>query len=483
MPSLSEISGQYELYTYLKDGTELCRMIGLLVKQRVLDGIIYRPNNISSLEEKNVSLFISFVETEFKVKSIFGAHGPQVFHKFADFFVVLKGLAILSGKIQRKFKISKFVSSGKKTEVGYEDTDYKSNMIQGYNEDNETKTNKIILVKDERGMKGLDYAINEMIGFNERFLKEVLEPLKTFEKKNTNHLLQRELFPVFKLNKVIALHEKLKHKFEKLPYAYTEIGNYFADVKNDFLVYCEISARMKVAMGFYADQISENEDVRQCVEKMEREIKQTLADPNTFKGIKELAQEIMHYALKWPILVNAIQKKAEKERTKKVAQEARRAYSVVSDVMKHVDMVSSDYLTAQAMRDLSEQIKNFPYEDLTQFGALKQELNGVEFAQGANPEIQDFMKVDLLIFAEYVLVVQLKAKKEYKAGYWGRVTEYELQEKERMFIKDYRVKEFDSIIIQPRGKDMKVMWVKSFHEGRVDQAKSFLLRFGFSLYR
>ena len=144
MPSLGEIRTQFQLYTYLKDGTELCRMIGLLTRQRVLDGIIYRPNNISSLEEKNVSLFINFVETEFKVKSIFGAHGPQVFHKVANFFVVLSGLAKLSREIQRRFKIPRFESSGKKTEVGYEDTDYKSNMIQGYNEGDENRTNKIV---------------------------------------------------------------------------------------------------------------------------------------------------------------------------------------------------------------------------------------------------------------------------------------------------------------------------------------------------
>ena len=85
VPSLSEITTEYELYTYLKDGTELCRMIGLVARGRVLEGIVYRPNNISSLEEKNVSLFIIFVETEFNVKSIFGAHGSQVFHKFANF--------------------------------------------------------------------------------------------------------------------------------------------------------------------------------------------------------------------------------------------------------------------------------------------------------------------------------------------------------------------------------------------------------------
>ena len=109
VPSLSEITNEWELYKYLKDGTELCRMIGLVARGRVLEGIVYWPNNISSLEEKNVSLFINCAETEFKVKSIFGAHGPQVFHKFANFWVVLNGLATLSREIQKKFKIKKFV--------------------------------------------------------------------------------------------------------------------------------------------------------------------------------------------------------------------------------------------------------------------------------------------------------------------------------------------------------------------------------------
>ena len=54
---------EYELYTYLKDGTELCRLIGLLTTGQVLVGIIYRPNNITTLEEKNISLFLSHVDT------------------------------------------------------------------------------------------------------------------------------------------------------------------------------------------------------------------------------------------------------------------------------------------------------------------------------------------------------------------------------------------------------------------------------------
>ena len=42
VPNLSEIRTEFELYTYLKDGTELCRAIGLATQGRVLDGIFYR---------------------------------------------------------------------------------------------------------------------------------------------------------------------------------------------------------------------------------------------------------------------------------------------------------------------------------------------------------------------------------------------------------------------------------------------------------
>ena len=41
-------------------------MIGLLTKGRVPERIVYRTNNISTLEEKNIALFISIVSEEFK---------------------------------------------------------------------------------------------------------------------------------------------------------------------------------------------------------------------------------------------------------------------------------------------------------------------------------------------------------------------------------------------------------------------------------
>ena len=133
MPSLADIRTEYELYTYLKDGTELCRMIGLVTTGQVLQGIIYRPNNISTLEEKNISLFLSHVEKELKLSDLFGReNGSQALHKFSNFHIVISGLAKVSEKIQKRDRdIRSFHSSGKATVFSYqtkkEEDEYKVN--------------------------------------------------------------------------------------------------------------------------------------------------------------------------------------------------------------------------------------------------------------------------------------------------------------------------------------------------------------------
>ena len=38
----------------------------------------------------------------------------------------------------------------------------------------------------ERGLKGLDYAIDEMIEFNKIVLNQVFLPMKTYENRNVN---------------------------------------------------------------------------------------------------------------------------------------------------------------------------------------------------------------------------------------------------------------------------------------------------------
>lgn len=42
VPSLAEIRNEEGLYNYLKDGTELCRVIGIVTRGQLLEGITYR---------------------------------------------------------------------------------------------------------------------------------------------------------------------------------------------------------------------------------------------------------------------------------------------------------------------------------------------------------------------------------------------------------------------------------------------------------
>ena len=42
VPSLAEIQSKEGLYNYLKDGTELCRVIGTVTNGQLPEGIIYR---------------------------------------------------------------------------------------------------------------------------------------------------------------------------------------------------------------------------------------------------------------------------------------------------------------------------------------------------------------------------------------------------------------------------------------------------------
>ena len=53
-------------------------MIGLLTTGSIPEGIIYSPNNVFALEEKNISLFLSSAEDVLKLPKLFGAHGSKV---------------------------------------------------------------------------------------------------------------------------------------------------------------------------------------------------------------------------------------------------------------------------------------------------------------------------------------------------------------------------------------------------------------------
>ena len=133
--------------------------------------------------------------------------------------------------------------------------------------------------------------------------------------------------------------------------------------------------------------------------------------------------------------------------------------------MKHADLVASDFLTDRAMNELCGLIQELPYDDLKELGALKHEVNEVDFSQGTRFEFP--MKVDLLLFEEHLLVVELK--QNYGAK------EVEHKDKDRVFLKSYKVQEFDSIRYLVNGKDT-LLYVRNYRCEKIIQEKSFTLK-------
>ena len=463
VPSLSEIRTEYELYEYLRDGSELCRMIGVVTEKRILDGIVYRVNNIATLEEKNISLFLNVVEQKLGLPRVFGGHGSKVLQKFATFYVALLGLSRVSEKIEKMYKIPKFHCSRRKTAVYFEDNNYKANEIQGYREADYEQSLDILGIK--MSPTSLDQAIEVMISCNARFLTKILEPLKHCEERNTNDLLKREFFQAFQLEKLIELHENIRYQFEKLEYSYIEIGKIFEEVKDDILIYSNIGAQMMIAMGFFADQMSENEDAIKAVKELEK---------REDISIKELAQSIPHYAMKFPPVLESVRFWAYQERRTHVEPEARKAHQLIVDIVDQTKRVSADFQYSAAMQKYVEEIHGI--DEFSQFGVLVKEVNDVEFSLGSHGD--NFKNVDLLITDECVIVLDLKVKVLYKRGIFGNVKRVLLpDQKERIFAHCFQIKYFDQIVCRKKDEtNLRFLWVKRIKDLRIDETNSFALK-------
>ena len=111
-------------------------------------------------------------------------------------------------------------------------------------------------------------------------------------------------------------------------------------------------------------------------------------------SINELAQMITQRAMRWPLLLEAVSRRAYKERRTDVEQEARKAHQMVLDVFKQMEQVSADCQYKEAMREFAEEVNGC--DDLTQYGVLVQIVKEVGFVQGVLGE--NFKEIELLIF-------------------------------------------------------------------------------------
>ena len=101
-----EVVHLFNWFFLLKDGTELCRIIGLLTEKKVSEEIVYSTKNVSNNEEKNITLFLETVERTTGLKDLFGSLGSKALRKMIFFPRVLSGLASLSNKLLNKQIVS-----------------------------------------------------------------------------------------------------------------------------------------------------------------------------------------------------------------------------------------------------------------------------------------------------------------------------------------------------------------------------------------
>ena len=335
-PGLNEISSEYELYQYLKDGTELCRVIGLITYQKqTLEGIIYRTNSISDLDEKNIKLFIKFVESELKIQNVFGSHQEQVFRKFENFYKVLDGLSKISRHVEKKINIPGFDCVNKRQSAAYDiEDDYEINHVydQLY-DDNERIDQLYVKYIKCKDATDLYEAINELSKVNKSYLNRVLKNLKNnFVDKNTNLLLERHFFPSLRIEELITLHQDIDVEFEHMKVSFVRVGTIFENFRDRFLIYCCVCAKMKTLQEFLADQIANNIDIRTNIADLEKAaVKRALIKDARFLRypycpfftnlyfrdvyrIQELIEMIPQHIMRYPLLIQQIQIFAEKEK-------------------------------------------------------------------------------------------------------------------------------------------------------------------------
>merc|ERR1711962_257305 len=153
-------------------------MIGVVTKGTVLENITYRTNNISTLEEKNIGLFLTHVAThdslQLKRENVFKGQNEKVFHKFENFHIALAGLAMISAKLEKKIKVPKFEAKSKSTEKTSYDDIGNNDIYENGGGDEEMEIydqqySEQVYDAGNTAPQGLDNAVKELVDFNNSF--------------------------------------------------------------------------------------------------------------------------------------------------------------------------------------------------------------------------------------------------------------------------------------------------------------------------
>ena len=329
---------------------------------------------------------------------------------------------------------------------------------------------------------GLDFAVSELLDFNNSFLSKVLENIKrNFDTKTTNELLEREFFAKLRIDDLLQLHRKLKERLDLLSHSYIEIGNIFDELKDDFLIYCNITTQLRVSLEFLCDQMAENEEVRTCIKKLEDAAKQAngqLEDPGPHE-IRELVAMLPQHVMRYHMVIGNIQKQASKSSRKTdIEREARRAANIMKNMTQHMDQVSRDYKYISAMEEFQKEIYDLPYSNLHMFGNLNAELRDVMLSQDG--EMGPFKPFHLLVFNEDILALEITTTEvnSQQTNFFRVPKKVKIEEKK--FSKSYKIRDFDVVSaknVGHRSRARVLLQVNAFKNSKIDKEKSFTLRF------
>ena len=232
---------------------------------------------------------------------------------------------------------------------------------------------------------------------NNNYLEDCLiNILINFVNKNTNTLLKDKFFPELKIQELTDLHRNLREDLKIVEVDFKKIGKVFKKYEKDFLIYCEIIAKIKTLTEFFKDKMSHNEEVINEVDSLMKESIKSGVNKRLMENLVELIQRIPQAIMRWPMALEDVAKQAIKSNQLQVEREARKAHETMRNVCRHIDAYKRDYTNIELVDNMQDEME---CRQLSTYGLLIYEVEdvGIYFKK---KDQKSFPKHKVLLFEE-----------------------------------------------------------------------------------
>ena len=314
---------------------------------------------------------------------------------------------------------------------------------------------------------------------NEHYIDDcLLNILNNFVRKNHNSLLGNKFFPELKIEELTDLHLNLKEDLKFVELDFRKIGEVFKKYENDFLIYCEVLAKMKTLMEFFKEKMSHNEEVINDVGSMTRESKREGVNKKLKEDLLELIQRIPQAIMRFPMALEDVAKQARKSNEARVEREAKKAHETMKNVMDHINWYSKDYKNIELVDNMQDGMDAIC--KLKDYGVLIYEVDdvGIHFKK---QELKNFPKFKLLVFEEVFAAFERKEIQKFvkqsdgsvKMSVWGEPISSTFVKFN--FIQTFRISKFSEISSNSCNKNLILNTYE--HGARLDRDRSLEIQF------